>query len=224
MALFSVPDRQMWRSDVSCARQKWRGVELATATVLACFIVSLVFGLGAVGTILVEPVAAQADNATNATETDDGREIVQHDFERAVDSQVLIESWRYDTGTEEFTINIRVRNRSRLSITEALSLEAEGDAEINVFSGHLRPGRHQINFSASPGASDEAAAILSTPRSFRQGNAVIISTGYIPDDLPFSRTDPTVGWLGGAFVLAIMVVLAGLQRIRGARKEPEELR
>lgn len=193
------------------------------------FVFAWAVGLGLL--VAAGPAAAQnASNATGAVEnvtetptpTENGTEIVSHDFERSIDRDLDIQGWTYHTGPGEFEIDLMVHNRTYLTITEARSLEDAGDAQINVFSNYVNPGEHKVNFSASMGASGEAAAILSTRRSFSQGRAVIISTGYVPDTLPLAQTDSTTGWLGGFAVLLSMTVLAGIKRVRDVRKEPKE--
>lgn len=176
----------------------------------------------------VAPVAGQ-EAAGNATATptlpnaSQGEDITSHEFEQAVDAHVTVKSWSYNTSTNRFTINLHVEQTSAIYISEVVSLESGGSQSINVYRGGLQTGDHEITFQAEPGPNGEAAAIISTSRSQRQGEAVIISTGQVADDLPLSQTRPTTAWLGGGAIVIAMVVLAGVQRIRNKQSAPEEL-
>lgn len=182
------------------------------------------------------PTSSSTPAPTSAIETDtptptpgaessvEGDEIVVRNYERTVDRDVTLESWSYNTSTEEFTFDIYVQNRTRLYITEAMSVEEPGSKDISIFNERMSPGRTQITFSASPGASGEVMAVLQTPRSQAQGDAVLVSTGYVPDQLPFAKTSGTIGWIGGVITAFLFVVLAGVQTIRNLHSEPQDVK
>lgn len=190
-----------------------------TFSVLAVLTLSLAMGVGSVAA-QQEPVeeAAEAANET-VNGTPDNVIETRQGYEEPVDSDVTVSGWSYDIEEERYTITIQVNSSTRVSMTEVVSQEEASTGSLNVFQDRLSDGTHEIEMAASPGASGEAQIVISTAESVRNGDATYISTGYVPQELPFEQTNSTAGWLGGS-VTTIAMIAAAAWRTKNKEHDP----
>ncbi len=192
-------------------------------SVLAAVVLSLGMGMGSVAAQQNEPVENATETAAAAAnETINGSENViktRKGYEEPVDSDVTISGWEYDVEEERFTITLEVNESTRVSMTEVVSQEEASAGSLSVFQDRLGEGKHEIEMAASPGASGEAQIVISTPESVRNGEATFITTGYVPQELPFAQTNSTAGWLGGS-VTTIAMIAGAAYRTKNKEHEP----
>lgn len=188
-------------------------------------VLSLAMGMGPV-------TAAENDTIENATDTENAtaaaNETINESaneiqtgpgFEEPVDDDVTVAEWSYDIEEKRFTIVLDVDSRTEVAVTEVVSVDEPQATRMNVFQDSLSSGTHEIEIAASPGASGEAAVVISTRTSMERGQATVISTGFVPQELPFEQTTSTAGWIGGALT-AISMVAAAAYRTRNREYDP----
>jgi hypothetical protein len=178
--------------------------------------VVVLFAVLAVG--LVPAVAGQEDR----TDTDQEHTGLDED-PIAVDETLTITSWSYDETSQELTIQFNATRPTTVTITEAASAGDGRTGELSITRERVLPGNATVTLAVSPGPAGEAAVVVTTDESVDRKKGVFLSTGQdaTPQPSPFAGTSPTAGWIGGAALSLVTVVLAGIYRMRTETMEPE---
>jgi hypothetical protein len=160
--------------------------------------------------ILISTVgaSAQTDSDSNAST-------------QKIDDEVTLVSWDYDDDRGGFVLVFNSTEVKEVTITEAVQFR-EGSGSGNIYSERVLPGRSEI-FVEVPRRGGEAAVTLTTPASIEANSYSYVSTGQTESDSasPFAGTSSTAGWIGGAALALVSVVLAGSYKMRRESREPE---
>lgn len=160
---------------------------------LAAVVVSLALAgmvLGSTGL-----AAAQTDGQTNTTTTESEPEstLIQ------VDQYVRVIDYSYSGG--EFVIELEAEIPSLVTVSDALGPVADEGASEIPQRQYTVDGRETIVMDVEE-FRGSAAVSVATP-----DGGIYLSTGVSAPN-PFSLTSSTTGWLGGAFTVVLMAVLA----------------
>jgi hypothetical protein len=165
------------------------------------------------------PTAAGQENRTDTDQEQSGLD----EDPIAVDETLTITSWSYDEGSQELTIEFNATRPTTVTITEAASADSGRTGELSITRERVLPGESTLTLSVSPGPVGEVAVVVTTTESVDREQGVFLSTGQdaTPQPSPFAGTSPTAGWIGGASLSLVTVVLAGIYRMRREATEPE---
>lgn len=123
--------------------------------------------------VAVAPAAAQ-DQAS-----DDGNESESETTALAAQLGALnVHSYNYDGERMNITVTWTGETGTRVTLTEMLSLDSAGSAEISFKRVRLLPGREtQLTVAVEERPSGAAAVLVTTPESIERGDALVLQSG-----------------------------------------------
>lgn len=167
--------------------------------------------IGLLAALLVVPGGAEAAIQENNSTTTG----------YVVDDQVQLSDWEYRNDTFVLTFDANVPRE--IVLTEAISTQQAQSGQLSIRRRTLPRGESTIRMTVDRGPSGEAALTITSRQGTQQGRAVFVSTGQTESNSasPFAGTSSTAGWIGGAALALVSVVLAGSYKMRRESREPE---